>query len=245
MAENHGTVRRRIRDAEAPGHGDRYPILLTLLILDVVLMLAVPPGGRGIVLLAPFVVGTLLLGLYTSDARPRTLRRAAVAGVIVVLAAIASVVLGRDDIGGVVAIMLGALVIVTPLSILRHIFTERTVTVRTIFAAVSVYILIGLAFAFIDLGVQALHGVFFAQSGTHGPADFVYFSYIVETTVGFGDLTPAAGLPRAFVVPEAILGQVFLVTAVARLVSMYAMPHRNPGRQTAAEEGASKPDAGA
>jgi prepilin signal peptidase PulO-like enzyme (type II secretory pathway) len=37
---------------------------------------------------------------------------------------------------------------------------------------------------------------FFAQPGQHGPADFAYFSYITMATVGYGDLSPATGLPR-------------------------------------------------
>ena len=51
------------------------------------------------------------------------------------------------------------------------------------------------------------------------------------TTVGYGDFTPASSVPRALCVFEAILGQVFLVTAVARLVSLYGLqrPEAPPG----------------
>jgi hypothetical protein len=62
---------------------------------------------------------------------------------------------------------------------------------------------------------------YFAQPGQHGPPDFVYFSYITMSTVGYGDLTPAPGLPRTTSVLEALIGQIFLVVLVARLVAMY------------------------
>ena len=41
------------------------------------------------------------------------------------------------------------------------------------------------------------------------------------TTLGFGDLSPAVGLPQALVAMEALLGQIFLVTLVARLVTLW------------------------
>ena len=43
-------------------------------------------------------------------------------------------------------------------------------------------------------------------------------------TVGYGDLTPATGLPRTMAVMDALVGQVFLVVLLARLVSLYGGP---------------------
>ncbi len=55
---------------------------------------------------------------------------------------------------------------------------------------------------------------------------FAYFSYITMATVGYGDLTPAIGLPRTNAVLEALMGQIFLVVLVARLVGMYTPSFR-------------------
>ena len=40
-------------------------------------------------------------------------------------------------------------------------------------------------------------GPFFAQPGEHPQSEFVYFSFVTLTTLGFGDLSPAQGLPQA------------------------------------------------
>jgi uncharacterized membrane protein len=48
-----------------------------------------------------------------------------------------------------------------------------------------------------------------------------YFSFVTITTLGFGDLSPAVGLPQALTALEALLGSVFLVTPVARLVTLW------------------------
>jgi hypothetical protein len=64
-------------------------------------------------------------------------------------------------------------------------------------------------------------GSFFVQPGPHQESEYLYFSFVTLTTLGFGDLSPAVGLPQALVALEALLGQVFLVTLVARLVTLW------------------------
>jgi hypothetical protein len=49
----------------------------------------------------------------------------------------------------------------------------------------------------------------------------VYYSYVVLTTLGFGDITPNGAVAERVTVLEALLGQVFLVVLIARLVSTY------------------------
>ena len=56
----------------------------------------------------------------------------------------------------------------------------------------------------------------------------MYLSYVTLTTVGFGDLTPYTNLARSVVVLEALIGQIFLVTLVARLVALYSSEHSTP-----------------
>jgi hypothetical protein len=50
---------------------------------------------------------------------------------------------------------------------------------------------------------------------------FSYFSFTTLTTVGFGDFTATTDLARRIAVIEAVLGQVFIATTLARLVSLY------------------------
>ena len=82
--------------------------------------------------------------------------------------------------------------------------------------------MLGFLFAFVYLAVSDLRdAAFFAQPGPHEQSEYVYFSFVALTTLGFGDLSPAVGLPQGLTVLEALLGQVFLVTLVARLVTLW------------------------
>ena len=95
-------------------------------------------------------------------------------------------------------------------------------------AVICVYVLFGLIFALLTFGINGITGrQFFAQNPDPTFADFVYFSFVVLTTLGFGDLTPATDGGKAMVSFEALLGQLFLVTVVSRLVSLYTGTKRS------------------
>jgi hypothetical protein len=107
-----------------------------------------------------------------------------------------------------------------PVTISRTL-QHRRITHETVLGALCAYVLVGLLFAFVYLAVDELRGSFFAQEGPHTQSEFVYFSFVSLTTLGFGDLSPAVGLPQALTVLEALTGQIFLVTLVARLVTLW------------------------
>jgi hypothetical protein len=98
---------------------------------------------------------------------------------------------------------------------------HTTVSVHTVFAVLAAYVMIGLFFTYLDSGIGHIGGHFFHQSGAHSQSDYAYLSYITLTTVGFGDLTPGTGPARSVIILEALIGQIFLVTLVARMVSLF------------------------
>jgi len=57
-------------------------------------------------------------------------------------------------------------------------------------------------------------------------ADYVYFSFVTLATLGYGDLVPRTTLGRMLAVTEALVGQLYLVTVVALLVSNYRQSTR-------------------
>ena len=105
---------------------------------------------------------------------------------------------------------------------LRRVLAHRRITHETVLGALCTYVLLGLLFAFVYLAVSDLREAsFFVQEGLHAQSEYLYFSFVTLTTLGFGDLSPAVGLPQALTVLEALLGQIFLVTLVARLVTLW------------------------
>ena len=109
--------------------------------------------------------------------------------------------------------------LVSPVVVLRRVMMQRVVSRETLFGAVAVYLLVALAFNYVFLSFDGGQGFFGHVEST---SSFMYFSLVTIATLGYGDLTPVSDLGRFMATTEAILGQVLLVTVVARLVTMYS-----------------------
>ncbi len=212
---------------------DSYILLLVLLVLDYVSLTVGWSGRTALIVRAALFSLTVLLAFHTSRVRTSLQRMVQAAVAVTFLVAVGASIGGTNEADGIEILLTSVLVLACPLAIGWRILHHRHVTRETIAGAVCIYVLIGLIFANFDYGIQLVSGTsFFAQPGHHGPPDFVYFSYITMATVGYGDLTPAVGLPRTMSVLDALIGQVFLVVLLARLVSLY----RPIGWRTGLEE---------
>jgi uncharacterized membrane protein len=213
--------------AERFARGDSYGLLLALL---VVLYLAIAIadhrslwGRFAISVLLGFV---LLLAFHTSHVRARGFVIGVTLVVIADTANLVQALLDRHGNDGSTFIMFG-LVLIAPVVILNRIIRHETVGLETILGAICVYVLIAIAFAGIYGAVNDSEtNGFFAQQIVPDNVDYLYFSFVTITTVGYGDLTAGTSTGRVLVTFEALVGQIFLVTLVARLVSMYGTRQR-------------------
>jgi len=118
-----------------------------------------------------------------------------------------------------------ALMLLVPVAILRRIakeFKEEGVDLEVILGVLCAYLFIGSYFAFLYNVMATLsENPFFAQPGADGKLNYLYFSFVTLTTVGYGDISPAFGPGRMVAVTEAIIGQLYLVSVVAIVVSAY------------------------
>ena len=115
------------------------------------------------------------------------------------------------------------LLAIAALTILRRVILGASeVDFRTILGAISVFTLLGLLFAFLFVAfANASHTDFFTGVADPRSSDYLFFSYTTLTTTGYGNLVPAGTVGQSFAVFEMLLGQFFLVTLVAGLVSLW------------------------
>jgi hypothetical protein len=141
------------------------------------------------------------------------------AALSVAFAAVAAIadstfVLGLAALAGVVLLVLAVL------EVLAAVISEQQVGFRTILGAISVYVMLGLVFTFVYAGVDWFQsGPFFGVPT--GKGDFVFFSITTLTTTGYGNLVPAGQPGRMLAGFEMLIGQIFLVTLIAGLVSLW------------------------
>lgn len=221
-----GRPLRVLADRDA---ANRYGMVVALLCFAYVLSVtAQGTAWTATVMLVQLV--TLWLTFSASES-PRAQRLAGIACVLVGFLAIATVVFGQVlDLDTAALRFVSAvsvvLYLVAPWVILRHLVRRSTVDARTILGAVAVYIMLGMMFAFSyrTISLFQTQPAFFGDSGQGSAADFLFFSFITLTTTGYGNLVPAANPGQSVAVLEAIIGQLFLVTALAKIVNAWRIP---------------------
>ena len=111
--------------------------------------------------------------------------------------------------------------------ILVDVLLSRRVTGDTIFGAASVYMMLGVAGAYVfdlvlllDKDAFLMHGQPIAD-GPETIQTFLYFSFVTLTTLGYGDITPQTSVGRLVSTVLAVFGQLYLTILVARLVGLH------------------------
>jgi hypothetical protein len=106
----------------------------------------------------------------------------------------------------------------------RAVFAAGRITYHRVIGAVLLYLTIGVIFVALFTLVAALAPGSFngltAVDRVFLPSDFVYFSFSTLTTVGYGDIVPVHPIARSLCNVEAIIGQLYPATLLARLVSL-------------------------
>lgn len=211
-----GVVRHAVRAA------DSYGLVLALLAVTYVTLAFASPGFGQRLALVVLQGATTLFALRTSRVPKRMLAVAivlflfAVSGLVI--AAVATPVIRA----GLPEAVSGMLLLVAPAAILWRVLQHRRVTGQTIMGAIAVYVLVGLLMAFVFAAIEGLTVEPFFTSGQRAEyPDFLFFSFVTLTTTGYGNLVPASTLGQTLAVFEAMAGQVYLVTLVARLVGLF------------------------
>ena len=154
--------------------------------------------------------------------------------------------LGNSALGVLVTMLAGLvfgmlLIAAFPL-IIRRIAVARRVTGETIAAALSAYLLVGIDFAILYLVLSVAHGeAVVAPSASPDQSmaigDLYYYSFVNMTTVGLGDFVPVTYPAKLLGLFQAIFGQIFLITIVARLVSLATFWQARPSSSHEGESG--------
>ena len=201
---------------------ESYGLVLLMIIVTYVLATSLSERwGASIVLFVQ--IATVRLALHTSGARRGLLAVANALFVVAAAGAVANLFSEHDSaLRSLVFVLSSGLYVVAPVSIVRHIGYRRQVDQETMLGALAAYLLIGMAFAFAYRFVGSVQaGPFFGADGEGTVSQDLFFSFITLTTTGYGNLIPADNPGQSLAVLEALLGQLFLVTAVGKIVTAW------------------------
>lgn len=225
--------------ADEGRHLDRFGLVLVLSMLSSSTMALIDLDSAGDSLrselgwlLVMFSVGATLIVAFRASGVSRRWRTISSAAIGLVLVGAVGMTL-LDQVGSIHAtidptqpsIMWILIAIASPIVVLHRVLRHKAVTHQTLFGAVSAYVLIAIAFNYVFLYVdEAMVEPFFGAA--ESTSSYMYFSFVTITTLGYGDLSPVTDVGRYLASLEAIVGQVLLVTVVARIVSVMSRHHR-------------------
>ena len=242
----------RPRHAPKPGHSPFYlPHALThagtpwfvskpnwrftaVLVADLMLVFVVMPlfSAQNLHLIGPLMMVLIASGtiVLVSD------RPAVRAGVLAVLLLAAVSYALPEDFSGSTASALGAIcAALMAIFVGRAVFARGVVDAHRIAGAIALYLNVSLAFAatyalISDISPAAFSGLTPDRAGR--VEDMIHFSLTTLTTVGYGDILPRSPLARSIADLEALIGQLFPATLLARLVGLQIS-----SRQSGADRG--------
>jgi hypothetical protein len=221
---------------------DRHGLVILLVILSY--GIAVASGGSDVGRMVMILVQLVTVWLVFTVSEARRAQRVAGGMVLVVLAMIALLVLGSlsvqearwatDLAEGPLLLVLVALYALTPVVIVAHVIRRPGVDREAFYGGVAAYLLIGMtyAFAYVALGEVPGPQPFFGDEGDGTTAQCLFFSFTTLTTTGYGDLVPAGNPGQSLAISEAVIGQLFLIAALGKIVSN--LPARVRGDRAAA-----------
>lgn len=211
----------------------RFERVFALILAAAIFQVAAPEEDWARWLTIVLQAGVVLASLEVARSSPRIRDAAALAlGLVIVVSGAAAITTGGlgAAAGRLIAL---ALVVLAPAAIVHALVAqvrEEGITVGTMLAGLSLYLLAGIGFAFLFGAIDEVGPSPFFASGEPGtPSDFLYYSFATMTTTGYGDFTAGTEVGRAVSITEALLGQIYLVTVVALIVGNLGLRAQRPG----------------
>ena len=197
-----------------------FGLVLVLVLTIYVLASLVAYSGWGGVALATVTSTCATVALVSAGARPPLPHWSTALGAVAIVLAVVSALAGGSTALGIAALIQVLLLVVAAGEVLGATLREDEVNFRTILGAISVYVMLGILFTYVYAAVDKLQaGQFFGQTTQTG--DFIFFSVTTLSTTGYGNLVPAGQPGRMLAGLEMLVGQIFLVTLIAGLVSLW------------------------
>jgi hypothetical protein len=182
----------------------------------------------------PLVVLVQIVTVWFSLRTSRAARTVRIAANVILAAtaviAVLEVSMGDlDDPSPLIFAASGLLYLIAPTAVIRHLASRRVVDQETFLGAVATYLMIGMFFAFAYRFLELVQaGPFFGTAGERNMDQVLFFSFTTLTTTGYGNLVPGGNPGQSLAVAEMLIGQLFLITAISKIVTVW-----RPSRWTA------------
>jgi len=202
-------------------------VLLCVLVITVFIIYPVTDKGLFSEMVFVFFVCLVFISGIFSITHKRNERAIAITFSLLLL--VSAIIILSQNLGVTNVIMLAIMdvyLLVLSLLLLKKTFSNELTVVHRILGAVAVYILFALIFSFayriiflLDNTSIHFHNIQNA-TGKAAPFEFMYFSFIILTTMGYGEVIPVGHYAQSLAMVESMLGILFPSVLIARLIGM-------------------------
>jgi hypothetical protein len=211
---------------------DAFGLVFGLVLITYVVTSLLGNQGWSAVVVMLAVAATSIVALTSSYAKPHYVHISFYLSALGLLLAVIAAITGDNVWLALGAVVQVGLLAAAMAAVLMRVVSTAEVGARTILGAISVYTVLGLLFAFVYEAVGRIqNSPFFEGHPTVLHGDYLFFSYTTLTTTGYGDLVPGGQPGRMIAGLEMLIGQIFLVTLVAGLVSLWRPGERLKARR--------------
>ena len=198
-----------------------FHLVLALLFVLIVIQPFADQTALGDDLITFTYVG-VLVGSFVSLVRSRA------AFLLGLLVGVPGIVLSLVEGWGYVTmgrLLMAAFMLLVAVVIGQRVFSARRVTGVILSGSICIYLMLGSLWALLygavellEPGVPAFGGFDESMDSNHA---LFYFSFVTLTTLGYGDVSPVDPVTQSLAMVEALVGQLYLVVMVARLVALH------------------------
>jgi len=171
----------------------------------------------------------VLSSIFCLDFRKKTLRLLLPTGLAVIGLLLLSSFFESDFLNILDYIATFLFLVLIVVAIIRHIARKNEVDAAIIISSINGYLLMGVVWSVLLHSVYILESrvlsnapaILFPGSVQPGYQDFVYFTFVTMTTLGYGDILPVSEITRSITLLISISGQFYMTLLVALLVGKY------------------------
>lgn len=172
----------------------------------------------------------ILFGSFSLDFRPKTRRILIASGAVTIFLTWLSHFFANDLIRLAAFLSFFCFNVFIAVFMIRHIFRSKQVTGAIIINSINCYLLIGVLGAVLLAIAEILEkfvfqsdiaAINFAGSTAEGFHDYLYFSFVTLSTLGYGDITPVSSIAKSITLIIAVTGQLYLTILIAGLVGKF------------------------
>ena len=169
------------------------------------------------------ILNLIILAALSGTSEQKITRRPVIILAIAPLVAFAIQRGGFEWVGQIGFVLAFVFFMYVVLVLLQRVMRADDIEAEIIYGAVSCYLIIGLAWTMLFHALYEINPASFSY-GEHELLtfyDFLYYSFVSLTTLGYGDLTPVSDFAKALAVIEAVIGVFYIGAIISRLVSLY------------------------